>query len=79
MTTRRRFGAHRSKERKTMIERTNPKLSITRQCSILLISRSSFYYTPKGESRENLALMRRIDEVFLKYPFYGSRQMVRQL
>jgi putative transposase len=62
-----------------MIERTNPKLSITRQCSILLISRSSFYYNPKGESRENLALMRRIDEVFPKNSFYRSRQMVRQL
>ena len=36
------------------------------------ISRSSFYYAPKGESPENLALMRRIDELFLKYPFYGS-------
>jgi len=34
---------------------------------------------PKGEKPENLALMRRIDELFLKYPFYGSRQMVRQL
>ena len=41
--------------------------------------RSSFYYAPKGESPENLALMRRIDELFLKSPFYGSRQMVRQL
>ena len=43
------------------------------------ISRSSFYYAAKGESPENLALMRRIDALFLKYPFYGSRQMVRQL
>jgi len=43
------------------------------------MSRSSYYYTPKGESAENLELMRRIDELFLKYPFYGSRQMVRQL
>ena len=32
-------------------------------------------HRPKGESAENLALMRRIDELFLKYPFYGSRQM----
>jgi putative transposase len=62
-----------------MIERPNPNLSITRQCRILSISRSSFYYTSKGESAENLSLMRRIDELFLKYPFYGSRQMVRQL
>ena len=36
------------------------------------------YYEPKGESAETLALMRRIDELFLKYPFYGARQMVRQ-
>jgi putative transposase len=62
-----------------MIERPNPNLSITRQCRILSIGRSSFYYTPKGESAESLTLMRRIDELFLKYPFYGSRQMVRQL
>jgi len=59
--------------------RHRPELSLSRQCDILAISRSSFYYTPKGESPENLALMRRIDELFLKYPFYGSRQMVRQL
>ena len=62
-----------------MIERANPALSITRQCAILSISRSSFYYASKGESEANLALMRRIDELFLKYPFYGSRQMVRRL
>jgi putative transposase len=65
-------------ERQSMI-RHHPELSLSRQCDILAISRSSFYYTPKGESPENLALMRRIDELFLKYPFYGSRQMARQL
>ena len=66
-------------KRKAMITRDHPDLSLSQQCQVLAISRSSFYYTPKGESPENLALMRRIDEVFLKYPFYGSRQMVRQL
>lgn len=66
-------------ERKAMIRRDLPALSLSRQCEILSISRSSFYYAPKGESAENLALMRRIDALFLKYPFYGSRQMVRQL
>ena len=66
-------------ERKALIGRDQPELSLSRQCEILAISRSSFYYTPKGESLANLALMRRIDELFLKYPFYGSRQMVRQL
>lgn len=67
------------RDRKAMIQRDHPALSLSRQCEILSIGRSSFYYAPKGESPENLVLMRRIDELFLKYPFYGSRQMARQL
>ncbi len=66
-------------ERKAMMRRDHPALSLSRQCAVLSISRSSFYYALKGESPENLALMRRIDELFMKHPFYGSRQMVRQL
>jgi putative transposase len=66
-------------ERKAMVRRDHPGLSLSRQCGLLSISRSSFYYVLKGESSSSLALMRRIDELFLKYPFYGSRQMVRQL
>jgi putative transposase len=66
-------------ERKAMIAPDCPGLSLSRRCRLLSIGRSSFYYAPRGESTENLALMRRIDELFLKYPFYGSRQMVRQL
>ena len=66
-------------ERKRMISRDRPGLSLSQQCQVLAISRSSFYYAPKGESADNLTLMRRLDELFMKYPFYGSRQMVRQL
>ena len=66
-------------ERKAMIVPGRPGLTLSRQCQLLSISRSSFYYAPRGESPENLALMRRIDELFLKYPFYGSRQMACQL
>lgn len=66
-------------ERKAMIVPAHPGLSLSRQCRLLSISRSSFYYAPRGESPENLALMRRIDELFLRRPFYGSRQMARQL
>jgi putative transposase len=62
-----------------MIRRDHPRLSLSRQCRLLRVSRSSLYQRPKGESAENLALMRRIDELFLNYPFYGSRQMVRHL
>jgi putative transposase len=66
-------------ERKAMVRRDVPGLSLSRQCEILSLGRSSLYYRPKGESEENLALMQCIDELFLKYPFYGSRQMARQL
>ena len=62
-----------------MIRRDHPDLSLSRQCRLLSIGRSSLYYASQGESPETLALMRRIDALFLKYPFYGSRQMARQL
>jgi len=62
-----------------MIEPANPDLSIGKQCKLLPISRSSFYYTPKGETALNLALMRQIDEQFLETPFFGVRQMTWHL
>ncbi|MSO84908.1 MAG: IS3 family transposase, partial [Rhodospirillales bacterium] len=65
-------------ERKAMIAPDRLGLSLSRQCRLLAIGRSSFYYAARGESPGNLALMRRIDELFLRYPFYGSRQIVLQ-
>jgi hypothetical protein len=65
--------------RRQMIELDHPVLSIARQCVLVSISRSSFYYSPTGENPLNLMLMRLIDEAFLECPFYGSRQMARHL
>ena len=62
-----------------MVETDHPGLSIMRQCELLAISRSSFYYTAKGESEANLELMRLIDAQFLDTPWYGARQMARHL
>ncbi len=62
-----------------MIESGHPNLPIGKQCALLSISRSSFYYTPKGETAMNLGLMRQIDEQFLETPFYGVRQMTWHL
>jgi putative transposase len=62
-----------------MIDRSHPTLSLSAQCEFVAISRSSLYYRPKGESPQTLELMRRIDALFMKYPFYGSRQMARHL
>ena len=62
-----------------MVEPGHPRLSIGRQCALLSIARSSFYYQPAGETELNLALMRLVDEQFLETPFYGVRQMTRHL
>jgi putative transposase len=65
--------------RRERVERDHSQLSVRRQCELLGISRSGWYYTPKGDSEENLVLMRLIDEQYLKTPWYGSRQMKRAL
>lgn len=57
-----------------MIDRTH-SLPVTRQCQLLDLNRSSVYYQPTGVSEEDLRLMRRIDEMHLKRPFYGSRRI----
>ena len=62
-----------------MIEREHATLSMSHQCRLLGLSRSALYYRPAGHSAATLALMRRIDELYLRYPFYGSRQMARHL
>jgi putative transposase len=55
------------------------QVSLRRQCELLAVSRSGLYYEPVGTSREELALMRRIDEIHLKWPFYGSRKLCEVL
>jgi putative transposase len=62
-----------------MIDSEHPSLSIARQCQLVSISRSGFYYQPSGESELNLRLMRLIDEQHMLTPYYGARQMVRHL
>ena len=55
------------------------QLAIRRQCELLGVNRSGLYYEPVGTSREELALMRRIDELHLRWPFYGSRKLCAAL
>ena len=54
-------------------------MTISRQCELSGVSRSGYYYEPKIESELNLELMRKIDELYLKAPFFGSRRMTDQL
>ena len=62
-----------------MVDPANSHVSIVRQCRLLSISRSGWYYERKGENPFNLSLMRMIDEQFLATPYYGSRQMACHL
>jgi putative transposase len=57
-----------------MIDRTH-KLSITRQAELIGIGRGTVYYLPQPVSPEDLALMRRIDELHLDYPWAGARRL----
>jgi len=54
-------------------------MSVVRQCGLLNLARSTFYYQPVGENAYNLGLMRLIDEQFTKRPFYGVARMTASL
>ena len=69
-----RFGEMSRAEKMSAVGAVNG-LSLARQCVLTGVSRSSLYYSPAGESAENLALMREIDELHTRHPSYGVRQM----
>ena len=61
--------------KRTEVEKALAMMSVVRQCGLLELSRSTFYYRPVGEAAYNLGLMRLIDEQFTKRPFYGVPRM----
>ncbi len=68
-------------QKRACIDSTHDSLSIWKQCELIGLPRSSYYREQKiaSESRENLALMRMIDEEYMRHPFYGSRKMRQYL
>lgn len=62
-----------------MIEPDHPMLSIRRQCELVGLNRSSYYWQPAGESPLNLQLMRLIDQEYTRAPFYGYRKITARL
>jgi putative transposase len=66
-------------ERVALIERDNAEMPVTRQADLLTISRSSLYYHSMGPSPAEVALRHRIDEIYTRSPFYGSRRIAAQL
>jgi putative transposase len=61
------------------VDREHAEFSVRRQCELLGVNRSSLFYKPRGESEENLRLMRLLDEQYTRTPFYGSRKMTEWL
>ena len=66
-------------ERRRWIDPQHPHLTVQRQCQLLAVPRSTYYYQPRPESAENLRLLRRLDELYLDCPFFGSRRMAATL
>ena len=58
-----------------MIEPGNARLSVSRQCELLGMSCSGYYYRPHPVSEEDLLLLRLIDEEYTRHPFYGTRRL----
>jgi putative transposase len=71
---------HQSIEAKhNMIETNNPKISIRRQCSLVGLSRATYYWQPADESEQTLKLMKMIDQEYTRTPFYCSRKITVRL
>lgn len=62
-----------------MLEKDHPELSLKVQAELLGISYSSLFYTPVPPSERELAIKRRIDEVYTEHPYYGSRKITQEL
>lgn len=66
-------------DRLKMIARPHSDFSVIKQCAMLKVPRSTLYYKPEPVRDEELKLMRRIDEIYTKWPFYGARRLVEEL
>lgn len=66
-------------DKKELIETNHQQISIERQCKLVGLSRASFYYKARPQTKENLLLMRLLDEQYTRCPFYGVRRMTAWL
>jgi putative transposase len=66
-------------ERLALVDHDDPDVPVSTQCRLLRVARSTLYYRPVPVSADDLAVMRRMDELHLAWPFYGSRRMAAVL
>lgn len=64
------------RERTGLVEKDNPKISMRRQCELLVVARSTVDYVPVPKDPEDLLIKRLLDEIYLKDPCLGSRRLV---
>ena len=65
--------------RKSMIDNNCRNLAISRQCDLLLINKSTYYYKAKGITTRDLEIMKVIDEIYTEHPYFGARRMSKHL
>jgi putative transposase len=66
-------------DRRAKLDHDHPHLSVRRQCAMLGIARSGVYRLPRPANDEDVMLLRRIDELFTRWPFLGSRRVTAML
>jgi putative transposase len=66
-------------ERLALVDHDDQTVPVVAQCRLLKVARSTLYYRPAPVSMDDLAVMRRMDELYLASPFYGSRRMAAVL
>jgi putative transposase len=66
-------------QKRQLVESGNPLLSIRQQCQLLSLPRSSYYFSPQGLNAEDLFVMKEIDKIYTKRPFYGSPKITDAL
>lgn len=62
-----------------MIDNNCKNLSIAKQCDLLLINKSTYYYKPRGLTQKDLEIMKTIDEIYTEHPYFGARRMSKHL
>lgn len=65
--------------RKNMVDKDCSSLNIARQCDLLLINKSTYYYKPKGLTQRDVEIMQVIDKIYKEHPYFGARRMSNHL
>lgn len=68
-----------AQEKRMLVEKNHPQLSVVDQCLLLGLARSNYYHEPLSENCLNIQLMHRLDELYTNYPFFGIRKMTEVL